>query len=53
MSSIDFSDADRQLLREAVGALREKNIARAKPLLAQFSANRVAKVKALVANDAA
>lgn len=50
MSSIDLSD--RQLLREAFSALREKNVDHAKLLFARFSANRVAKVKALVANDA-
>jgi hypothetical protein len=49
MSSIDSSD--RQLLREAVSALREKNVERAKPLFARFAENRAAKVKALVAND--
>ena len=51
MSNADLSD--RQLLSEALTAFREKNIERAKPLFAEFSERRVAKVKAKVANDLA
>ncbi|WEK02377.1 MAG: hypothetical protein P0Y59_12060 [Candidatus Sphingomonas phytovorans] len=51
MSNADLND--RQLLREAIAAFREKDIERARPLFAEFSERSVARVKARVANDPA
>lgn len=51
MSNADLND--RQLLREAIAAFREKNIERARPLFAEFYERSVARVKAKVANDPA
>ena len=51
MSNADLSD--RQLLRDAIAALRDKNMERAKLLFAEFSERRLARIKAKVANDLA
>lgn len=51
MSNSELSD--RQLLDQVRAAVREKNMERAKPLVAEFAARSVARVKAKVANDTA
>jgi hypothetical protein len=43
--------SDQRLLEEAKSALRQKDIDRAKPLLAEFSERSVANAKGKVAND--
>lgn len=43
--------SDQRLLDEAKSALRQKDIDRAKPLLAEFSERSVASAKGKVAND--